>query len=447
MQRNKNDQKSCSLVIIGAGSAGLMAAYSASRLVSDIILLEKKDKSGRKLAITGGGRCNLTHSVESFKDLIEHYPAGSRFLYSVFSRFGPDELLNFFHQKLNLPTVVDRGRRVYPACENSKMVVASFLKLLKKQKVKILNSQRVTQILIKDRQVVGVRTNKNEIFNTSAVILATGGLSYPGTGSEGDGYKMAFKLGHTIMPLRPSLVGLEVHPVRKSAPLEESSQSSLSNGEIKSLQGLSLRNVKVFVYHNNELQDSKFGEMLFTHWGLSGPVILYLSRKVVNLKASGKGEVKIAIDLKPALSSDQLDLRIQRDFAKFKKKQFKNSLKDLLPQKLIGAIINLSSIDPEKPVSQITAKERKKLVDCLKNLTFIVSGPRPIEEAEVTQGGVELKEVDPGTMESKLIKGLYFAGEVLDIDGYIGGFNLQAAFSTGFIAGESASKSVIRNPA
>ena len=407
------------IVVIGGGAAGLMAAGMAAQQGARVKLLEKKDRVGSKLRITGKGRCNITADVD-MDTLIKGIPGNGRFLYSPFHEFSNNDLIKFFN-KHGLKTKVERGNRVFPESDKAQDVVDLLVDYARKSGVEIQTSITVLGIRINDGQITGVETRSGNM-RADAVIIATGGMSYPGTGSTGDGYSWARAIGHNIVELRPGLVPLVV---------EES--------WIKDLQGLSLKNVTAAAYTaEGKKINGDFGELLFTHFGLSGPIILSMSRDIGDYMYRRKQAVKIKLDLKPALNEEKLDERLLRDFDKYSRKQFKNALNDLLPQKLISVFINLSGVDPDKPCHQISRTERLEIVRLLKNFTLTIIGTRPITEAIVTAGGVNIKEVNPKTMESKLVKGLYFAGEVLDVDGYTGGYNLQAAFSTGYVAGKYA---------
>lgn len=413
------------ILVIGAGPAGMMAALTAAGQGVRVVLAERNERIGRKLGITGAGRCNITNQAD-VEELIANIPGNGRFLYSAFRNFGVNELMNYFEQELHIPLKVERGRRVFPESDEAGQVVNAFYKKLKMSKIELLTSTRIIKILFdEENKVEGVISEDGRRIDTKVVIVATGGVSYPGTGSTGDGYCLAKTAGHTVIDPVPSLVPLE--------SVEEWP---------KRLQGLSLVNVSTTSFYKDQKLDSEFGEMLFTHFGVSGPMILSLSRKAAFKVLDEPGSVAIVIDLKPALSEAELDARVQRDFAKYIRKIYQNSLDDLLPQKLIPVIIELSAIDPLKPVHQITKEERLGLVKLLKNLRLTIARPRPIAEAIVTAGGVSTKEINPKTMESKNASGLYFAGEVIDVDAYTGGYNLQIAFSTGFIAGREAGRKV-----
>lgn len=402
------------VIVIGAGPAGMLAAGKAAERDNHVILIEKNNRIGRKILISGKGRCNITNSTD-IEGLIENTPGNGCFLYSAFYTFSNADLIDFFN-KCGLKTKVERGGRVFPVSDNAKDVVDTLYNFLKSKKVTLWLNSPVEKIITEEKKIAGVMLKSGKKVACDSVVLATGGASYPGTGSTGDGYKMARDLGHTIVPLKPSLVPL----ITKET-------------WVKKLQGLSLKNVSITLTDNRGKKIyTDFGEMLFTHFGVSGPVILSASRHILDCDYMG---VKLLIDLKPALTEEKLDERIQRDFLKYSRKQFKNSLDDLLPQKLIPVIVELSNINAQKPVNQITKEERKSLVKLLKNFTLSINGARPIEEAIVTAGGISVDEINPSTMESKIIKGLFFAGEIIDVDAYTGGFNLTIAFSTGYLAG------------
>lgn len=399
------------VIVIGGGPAGMLAAISAKDNGNEVILLEKMDRLGKKLAITGKGRCNITSSLPSMNQFIENIPGNGRFLYSAFQNFSNKDILKL----IDIPTKNERGNRVFPVSDRATDVVEALKRKL--TGVKVITNTKVKRILVKDSKVVGVETEKEKI-NCDAVILATGGMSYPVTGSTGDGYYMAEELGHKITELKPSLVAMT------------SKEESL---EIcQDLQGLTLKNVAIEVFENNKKVYDDFGEMLFTHFGVSGPIILSASAHLVRTKMRN---TKVVIDLKPALSEEKLNERILRDFDKYKNKALKNSLNDLLPQTMIPVIIKISQISPDKKVNEITKQERYRIIDSIKHLKILIEGYRPIKEAIVTAGGISIKDINPKTMESKIIKRLYFAGEVIDVDAYTGGFNLQIAYSTGYTAG------------
>lgn len=404
------------VIVIGGGAAGLMAAGRAAQRGHTVLLLEKNDRLGKKILISGKGRCNITNNTD-IEGLIENTPGNGNFLYSAFYTFSNEDLVRFF-QEQGLETKVERGGRVFPQSDRAADVVQALQKFVTGQRVRIQLKSPVSDLIMEENNIKGVRLKDGSIREADAVILAVGGASYPGTGSTGDGYEMARKAGHTVTLLQPSLV-----PLVSSEPW------------IGELQGLSLRNIAISLFHKSGRKIySDFGEMLFTHFGVSGPVILSASRHILEY---GYKNVRLVIDLKPALDEETLDNRIQRDFEKFSRKQFKNALDELLPQKLIPVILELSGIPREKAVNQITREERRRLVKLLKGLELGIEGSRPIEEAIVTAGGIDTDEINPSTMESKRVKGLFFAGEIIDIDAYTGGFNLTIAFSTGYLAGNS----------
>ena len=413
------------VVIIGGGPAGMMAAITSAENENEVILLEKNKSLGKKLLITGKGRCNITSSLP-MEDFIKNTPGNGMFLYSAFNRFTNQDIIDFL-KKQGLDVKEERGNRIFPVTDKSQDVLNCFEKKLKNLKnVKIMYETPVGEILVnEENKVTGVKCKNKTIIKANKVILATGGKSYPLTGSTGDGYEMARKLGHTITEIKPSLVPLETY------------EQDLH----QSLQGLSLRNVKIKlidISKNKQIYED-FGEMLFTHFGVSGPVILSGSAHLVRYKNIDEllknKKIKLTIDLKPALTEEKLNDRILRDFEEFKNKEFKNSLDKLLPQKLISVIIERSGINSEKQVNSITKQERMKIVKLLKEFEVTLKNFRRIEDGIITSGGVSIKEVNPKTMESKLVSGLYFAGEILDVDSYTGGFNLQIAYSTGFVAG------------
>jgi predicted Rossmann fold flavoprotein len=408
------------IIVVGGGAAGMMAAATARERGAEVTLLEKNKLLGKKMMITGKGRCNITNAG-SIDDIIKNIPGNGQFLYSSLNLFSNQDVIDFFH-RLGVPTKVERGGRVFPQSDRALDVVEAFRHYLQKIGVKIYYEVKVEELIISPEKIKGVITAGERTFPGDAVIVATGGASYPGTGSTGDGYAMARKAGHHVTTLKPSLVPLET--------LEP---------WVKELQGLSLKNVRVKVVAGEKILSSEFGEMLFTHFGISGPIILSLSKPIAEyLKISDNQQVQVSIDLKPALTIEQLDLRIQRDFQKYARKYLANAFSDLLPKSLIPVFLKILPIPKEKFVHQITKEERRQIVKLLKNFTLTVTKTRPLAEAIVTAGGVNLKEINPKTMESKIVKGLYFAGEILDIDGFTGGYNLQAAFSTGYAAGISA---------
>jgi len=406
------------VIIVGGGAAGLMAAGQAAEQGAQVLLLEKMDRPGRKLRITGKGRCNLTN-MTSREAFIEHFGPTGDFLRQVFYRFFNTDLVAFF-EGLGVPTETQRGGRVFPVSERAEDVVDALVHWLVKRGVAVQTQTPVEGLLLQEGHVAGVETRSGQIHRGDAVVLATGGASYAATGSTGDGYRMAEVVGHTIVPIRPALVPLE------------------TAGDVAPrLQGLSLRNVALHLLIDGEQAAEAFGEMLFTHFGVSGPMVLYLSRQVVDALRRG-ADVVLSIDLKPALDEQELDARLLRDIDRHGKRHFRTLLKGLLPSKLISVSIDQTGIPAHKVLHQITAEERDRLRAWLKDFRLTVTSHRPFREAIVTAGGVETTEVDPRTMESRLVPGLYFAGEVLDIDANTGGFNLQAAFSTGWLAGRSA---------
>ena len=426
------------VIVIGGGPAGMMAAITAKKSNNEVTLLEKNATLGKKLSITGKGRCNITSSLENMDDFIKNTPRNGKFLYSSFRNFTNKDIIKL----LDIPTKVERGNRIFPVSDKAQDVVNALEKQLKG--VKIIKDIKVEEILteyIDDNnnnccnhnfnnnenennnskstiiRAIGVKTNKGNYY-ADKIVLATGGKSYPLTGSTGDGYEMAKKLGHTITEIKPSLVAMTV------------TKNSLQ--DCQELQGLTLKNVSIQLIENKKNIYKDFGEMLFTHFGVSGPIILSASSHLVRTKMI---KPKIIVDMKPALSSEKLEDRILRDFKKYQNKEIKNALNDLLPQKMIPVIIRKSNINFEKKVNEITKEERKQLINSIKNFTIEIEGFRSIDEAIITAGGVSIKEINPKTMESKIVKGLYFAGEIIDVDAYTGGFNLQIAYSTGYTAG------------
>ena len=403
------------VVVIGGGAAGLMAAVIAGREGAKVTLLEKMNYVGKKMGITGKGRCNITNACD-MSDFIKNTPGNGKFLYGAYERFTNEDLLQLLHDA-GLETKVERGGRVFPASDSALDVRNTFMKLMKQYGVDVHLEEPVKKILVDDGTVTGVVTDK-ETYHADAVVIATGGKSYPATGSTGDGYILASQVGHKITDIRPSLVPIVT---------EES--------WVKDLMGLSLRNVELSVVAKNKVQAKMFGEMMFTHFGITGPIVLSLSHTVGKLmRKKNIGTIGLDINLKPALSPETLDKRLQKDFDLYSKKQLINGMKDLLPSRLIPLIIELAGIDPQKPINQISKEERQQIGYMLQHMPLTVKGLRPVEEAIVTAGGISLKEFNPKTMESKLVKGLYGAGEVLDIDAFTGGYNLQAAFSTGYVA-------------
>ena len=406
-------------VIIGGGAAGLMAACAAAEKYGGraVTVIEKNRRPGRKLMITGKGRCNVTNNCDR-DTLISNVPANGRFLFSAFSDFGTADTMEFF-EKRGVPLKTERGNRVFPVSDKASDIVDALVNTVIKSGVKILTAE-AEEILTENSAVTGVRTRYGEILEADSVILATGGMSYPVTGSTGDGYEMAGMLGHTVTPLKASLVPLNV-----------------KQGFCSRLSGLSLKNVTLTVYESGRKKPvfSELGEMLFTHFGISGPLVLSAS---AHMRKMGSAEYVAYIDLKPALDEQKLDSRILRDFEEEKNRNFGNSLDKLLPKSIIPVIISLSGIAPDTKVNQISREQRARLCGVLKALRLDITGFRPIEEAIITGGGISVKEINPSTMESKLVSGLFFAGEIIDADAYTGGFNLQIAFSTGHLAGKNA---------
>lgn len=460
------------VIIIGGGPAGMLAAISSARNGNKVTILEKMDMLGKKILVTGKGRCNITSSLP-IDDFIKNIPGNGMFMYSSFSNFDNQDILNILKNE-GVETKIERGNRIFPVSDKADDVRKALIRVVKKLGVNIILNAKVKEILVKEeedfilkekeqkdislkkecdevknkkmdgdnntknniidkigKKVYGVRAiinGKEETILADKVILATGGKSYPGTGSTGDGYELAQNVGHSITKIRPSLVPLTV-------------KDNISLKLCQKMQGLSLRNVSIkFIDTNkNKVIYEDFGEMLFTHFGISGPVILSASAHLLRYKKIDEllkaGKIILSIDLKPALSKEKLDERVLRDFKEEKNKEFKNSLDKLLPKKMIDVVIQLSEINPEKRVNEITKSERENLVKVLKGLEIEISGFRPIEEAIITSGGINIKEINPKTMESKLIHGLFFAGEIIDVDAYTGGFNLQIAYSTGYTAG------------
>ena len=410
------------VLVIGGGPAGMLSAISAAKEGNQVIIIEKNSELGKKILITGKGRCNITSSVD-ISEFVNYIPGNGRFLYSAFQNFTNKDIINLLEQN-GVKVKEERGNRVFPISDRAIDVRNSLEKEVRKNNIEVRLNSKVKEILVKDNVAYGAILETGEEIKADKIILATGGKSYPGTGSTGDGYKMAERLGHTITKIRGSLV-----------PLTSNEETC------KDLQGLSLRNVGIQIMDiesNKKIYDD-FGEMLFTHFGVSGPTVLSGSAHLLRYKNIDEllkqNKIKLYIDLKPALIPEKLDERILRDFEEFKNKEFKNSLDKLLPQKLISVVIEKSGIDPYKRVNEITREERLKLVNLLKKFEITINGFRPVEEAIVTAGGISIKEINPKTMESKLIKGLFFAGEIIDVDAYTGGFNLQIAYSTGYSAG------------
>ncbi len=423
------------VIVVGAGPAGMMAAIKAAENGAEVVLLEKMNRPGKKMLITGKGRCNITNVADK-QELIRNIPGNGKFLYSCLKAYDNEDVQLFF-QTLGVPTKVERGGRVFPVSDKAADVVDAMVLQLHELGVKLVTDARVAEILTNQaeklttaetensleaadtqgKKAVGVRLSDGREYHGDSVIVATGGMSYPGTGSTGDGSRWAAMLGHHVVKQLPALVPLETE-----------------DEWVKELQGLALKNVRATLLAEGKKVSYMFGEMLFTHFGVSGPIVLSLSRQAAQLLNQGDF-VELELDLKPALTMEQLDARLLRDFEKYQNKEIKNGMRDLLPGRLIEPVLDAAYLKPDRPVHTITREERRNLASILKGLPMIISGTRPIAEAIVTAGGVDVKEIDPKTMESKLVKGLYFAGETLDIDGYTGGYNLQAAFSMGAAAG------------
>ena len=408
------------VVVIGAGPAGMMAAYAAAGQGADVLLLEKNEKTGKKLRITGKGRCNLTNNSD-VREVMANIPGESRFLYSALTAFPPERVMRFFEDH-GLPLKTERGKRVFPQSDQANDVANLMQRLCRESGVSILRAE-AKGISLHDGAVSGVKI-QDETVSCKACIVCTGGLSYPLTGSTGDGYRFAKAAGHTVTPLRPSLV-----------PLESPDPCCAR------LQGLSLKNVELRVYENDRLLCREQGEMLFTHFGVSGPLVLSASSRMRHFDTAA---YRLEIDLKPALDEKTLDLRIQRDLKKYQNKEFRNALCDLMPHAMIPELVRLTEAPEALRANEVTRETRLRLLRNLKAFPIEVSGTRPYAEAIVTAGGVCTKEINPRSMQSKLISGLYFAGEVLDLDAYTGGFNLQIAWSTGRLAGISAAETCLK---
>lgn len=404
------------IAVIGGGPAGMMAAGCAAECGARVALVEKNRQLGKKLLITGKGRCNITHAEYDLRRLAEPFGKKGKFLYSALSCFGVEDVLEFFH-KMGLKTKVERGMRVFPVSDSASDVRDVLIDYLHKTKVSILNNTTIKSMVKTGQRIESLNLDQATIA-FDKIIVCTGGLSYPETGSSGDGYDWARQLGHTVIPAEPSLV-----PVIVEEPW------------VDELQGLSLRNVRISVYQSNKKLDERFGEALFTHQGMSGPIILDMSKHIGELLPQ---PVHLYIDFKPALEHKTLDTRLQKDFHENRTRMFKNSLNRLLPKKLIPVMIRLSGIDPDKKTGDITKAERKKLLHLLKQFSLRIRGLGGYDKAIVTAGGISLKEINPQTMQSKIIDNLYFAGEILDLDGPTGGYNLQLCWSTGYLAGQSA---------
>lgn len=401
------------IIIIGGGAAGLIASATAAKRGEDVTVIEKNSRPARKVMITGKGRCNVTNACFDLDDLINSVVTNKRFMYSAFSSFMPYDTIALI-EEMGVPTKIERGNRVFPESDKAVDIVDALVKNAKQSGVKFVEGT-VTSFNTENNVIKSVNLADGTIINGDAFAICTGGLSYQSTGSTGDGYKLAESVGHSVTDIEPALISLVA-----------------SNGFVPKLQGLSLRNISIKLLDGEKEIYSDFGEMLFTHYGVSGPVILSASSHMTHPK---EHNYKIVIDLKPALDEQTLDKRIQRDFAENTNKDFINSLSKLLPNKLIPVIVKLSGIEPSEKVNQITKAQRQNLVHLLKNFTVNISDFRPINEAIITSGGVDVKEINPKTMGSKIIDNLFFAGEVIDVDAYTGGFNLQVAFSTGYLCG------------
>ncbi|MDP4118626.1 MAG: NAD(P)/FAD-dependent oxidoreductase [Bacillota bacterium] len=407
------------IIVIGGGAAGMMAAIAAAQEGRDVLIIEKNKMLGRKMLITGKGRCNVTN-IASREEMLKFVPKNSRFLFSAFRGFDNSDLINMLENE-GVKLKTERGGRVFPESDKSSDIVNGFRRLLAKNRVRFLEDG-AKEFITAEGEVKGISTYKGKKLLSNKIILCTGGKSYPLTGSDGYGYEMAKSVGHTITEIKPALI-----------PLESDEKW------VRSLQGLSLRNISIILKENGKKIYDDFGEMLFTHFGVSGPVILSASCHINDI---ANKRYTLEIDLKPALDEQQLEARVLRDFSENANKNFINVLSGLFPQKLIPVMVELSGIDPYKKINSVTKEERKKLCALTKSLPLSISRLRPIAEAIVTDGGINVKEINPSTMESKIIKGLYFAGEIIDVAAYTGGFNLQIAFSTGYLAGKSAAQSM-----
>ena len=404
------------IVIVGAGPAGMMAAAAAAECGGSVLLLEKMPRVGRKMMITGKGRCNVT-SADDVPDIIRNIIGNGRFLNSSLRAFDNADVMAFF-EGLGVPLKTERGNRVFPQSDRAADVVDAMMKHLRDQEVEIRTNTSVSGLLTEANKICGVRLVDGSEVEAAAVILAMGGTSYPATGSTGDGYVLARAVGHTVTPIFPALVPLVTRETW-----------------VREVQGLSLRNVRATLYHAGKKEQDFFGEMLFTHFGVTGPIILQLSRRASELLTDGHKDIELRLNLKPALTHEKLRERVDRDFAAYEQKHLHNGMIDLLPKRLIDIVLNAAGLAPERVVGQISSKERERLVRVLQALPLTIMGTRPIAEAIVTAGGVATHEINPRTMESKIVKHLYFVGELVDVDAYTGGYNLQAAFSMGHAAG------------
>lgn len=405
------------VLVLGAGPAGLMAAIQAARAGAQVTVLEKMPTCGKKLCITGKGRCNVTNAAD-LMEILQNIPGNGKFLHSALRAFDNQAVMQFFESE-GVPLKIERGQRVFPESDKAQDILDALLRALRKAGAQVRTHAAAVEILVQDNFVRGVRLADGKVLHAGAVILATGGASYPKTGSNGEGYALAWRTGHTIVPLTPALVPLEV--------VEDWP---------KTLPGLSLRNVRLTLQVNHKAVASEFGEMLFTHFGISGPIVLSLSRTAA-LALRDEKQVTCILNLKPALSPEQLEARVQRDFQAYAKKEIQNGMHDLLPKNLIVPVLQAAGISLKKFVHQITRKERLQIVQTLQNLPLTIAKTRPLAEAIVTVGGVSTREIMPKTMESKKVQGLFFAGEVVDVDGFTGGYNLQAAFAMGAAAGRA----------
>ncbi|MFC1714231.1 NAD(P)/FAD-dependent oxidoreductase [Candidatus Poribacteria bacterium] len=417
MSQLGNGKTHFDVAVIGGGPAGLLAAGRAAELGAKVILVEKNRRLGRKLLITGNRRCNITQAIFNAREFVENFGENGRFLFSSLAVFGVEETIDFF-QSRGLETKIERGGRVFPASDKAEDVLNILTDYATENGVVIEYDSKVTDIEKQDNRIANLVLQKGKMA-ADCYIFCTGGKSFPGTGSTGDGFGWSEKLGHSVTELSPALVPIKI---------EEK--------WVADLQGLGLKNVEMNIFQHGKKQDSDFGELLFTHFGVSGPIVLHKSKKVGQLLR--QGEVKLSLDLKPALDFTKLDRRLQRDFEKYHNRAFKNCLDDLLPRKLIPVIVELSGIEPFKQVNNITKEERRALGRLLKGLEMTVSGLLGFGQALITSGGIAIKEIDPKTMRSKLIDNLFFAGEIIDLDGPTGGYNLQVCWSTGYVAGESA---------
>ena len=405
------------VVVVGAGPAGMMAAIAAAEHEGSVLLLEKMPRAGRKMMITGKGRCNVT-SADDPADIIKNIAGNGRFLNSVIRAFDNAAVMAFF-ENVGVPLKTERGNRVFPQSDRAVDVVDAMMRRLRDLHVELRTNTHVRALVVTDGAIRGVRLESGDMVAADAIVLAVGGASYPLTGSTGDGYAMARDAGHHIVPIFPALVPL-----------------CTAEGWVRDVQGLSLRNVRAALYSAGKKQAEEFGEMMFTHFGVTGPIILRLSRRAAELMNGGADTLTLNLNLKPALSYEVLHARIERDFSKYERKQVRNGMIDLLPKRLIDIVLGAAQISPERTTGQVSAKERNRLAQTLQALLLTITGTRPLAEAIVTAGGVETREIDPRTMASKIVRGLYFAGEVVDVDGFTGGYNLQAAFSMGYAAGK-----------